>query len=260
MPQGQSSTDCQQFIEEVKQIIQTVKSERRNNWLVGLCVDDTTLSLDMLAAYYSGMPFTWNGIYTVGIPQESDFDQFEFPEMPVGEVRDQWRVPDWSENPRYDWDHPINDPDSPLGQTMRATYGFRRPFFEQTHHYFAFLKIAFNIGLNTANYVNYEREIQDQLQGALITREQLKKDKNPNADAFYAWVYREAVYDVFLVRRASFDAYWLYRRGIDELPRRLEYWCAENEQDVWSVEEDVDRYYFDFPKEYWPDPQYWPTN
>jgi hypothetical protein len=169
--------------------------------------------------------------------------------------RDRWTVPEWQDNPRFEWDHPINQPGSELGQTMRQSYGFKRPYFEQTHHYFAFLKFAYHVGGPPIKWMHKEREIKDQLQDAIDHWE----EDNPDYPQYYAWIYRESVYDLYIVDEAVNLACAIAIFGVDVIPDYLESkWCASGGADVWSLESEVDQLYFEFPEEYWPDEQYWP--
>src|SRR5690606_12693344 len=89
-------------------------------------------------------------LYTGFIPRNSNFA----PGTP-----DRWEVPQtpWAPDAGFEWDHPINQHANragaytqnniDIGESMRQGYGFKRPFFDQTHHYFAFLKYAFRGGI-----------------------------------------------------------------------------------------------------------------
>jgi hypothetical protein len=210
------------------------------------------LIIDFLANYYSGIPFTWHGLY-LPIPQESVFQ----PGDP-----DRWQVPRWDqqETPQFSWDHPINQSDSELGQAMRQSYGFKRPYFEQTHHYFAFLKFAYYWGGPLVEWQHKQREINNQLKPALDHIPELEQRGEQPAviKKWYAWIYRESVYDLYIVDEAIALARAVDFMGVDMIPTLLQTWCAIGEADVWSLESEVDQFYFDFPKEYWPDEQYWP--
>ncbi len=138
---------------------------------------------------------------------------------------------------------------------MRQSYGFKRPYFEQTHHYFAFLKFAYHVGGPPIKWMHKEREIKDQLQDAIDHWE----EDNPDYPQYYAWIYRESVYDLYIVDEAVNLACAIAIFGVDVIPDYLESkWCASGGADVWSLESEVDQLYFEFPEEYWPDEQYWP--
>lgn len=178
---------------------------------------------------------------------------------------DRWAVPDWEENPDYpdfEWDHPIDVFDSPLGQEMRQGYGFRRPYFDNTHHYFGYLKMAYYYGGNTANIVNKQREIPTLQAVKSLWQSNMGTPEEQAHEQRYAWYYREAVYDLYIVHEAAAVAFatkWLFNDNIDFLPQLLyEKWCAEDEAEVWSLEKDVDMLYFDFSQKYWPPEKYWP--
>jgi len=160
-------------------------------------------------------------------------------------------VPDWPEDPRFEWNHPILDPDSPEGQAMRANYGFKRAYFEQTHHYFAFLKFAYYLGGPLVREYHRQREIEDQLEGARRLVQENWGSKGH--DRRYRFIYREAIGDLCLFDQAAEHALAVAIFGIDVLPDILRTWCAESEVEVWSLEEEIDAYYFDFPREYWPE-------
>ena len=244
-------TDCQRFVSEVRCLIEGVREARKcNSWL--RAVSEEALVLDLLAWYYSGIPFTWNGLYLGWIPQPTVFR----PGDP-----DRWPVPSWEGSRGFEWNHPINEPETPLGRKMRSQYGFRRPYFNQTHHYFAFLKFAYHIGGPIVQWWHKEREIRDQLQPALdhipVLRE--RGEDLVVIKKWYAWIYRESVYDLYIVDEAAQLALLIAFFGIDLIPSCIETrWCARSETDVWSLENDVDRFYFEFPRKYWPAEEYWP--
>jgi RHS repeat-associated protein len=246
-------TDCHMFVVEVRSLIEGLRSERKCSRFVRLLTKEEDLVLDLLAWYYSGIPFTWHGLYLPSVPQESQFTQG---------VPDHWTVPAWDqqETPEFSWDHPINQRESDLGQTMRQSYGFKRPYFEQTHHYFAFLKLAYHLGGPAVEWRHKQLEIDRQLRPALDHVPELEqRGESPSTiNKWYAWIYRESVYDLFIVDEAINLARAVDLIGVDVIPTFLQSWCANNEADVWSFEDEVDQFYFDFPEEYWPDEQYWP--
>ena len=247
------SSDCEKFVSEIRYAIEEIKEAQKCSTLVK-AIGEVDLVLDFLAWHYSGIPFTWKGLYMGWLPQQSDFE----PGDP-----DRWTVPEWDQQnvPSFSWDHPVNRVNSPLGQSMRHNYGFRRPYFEQTHHYFAFLKFVKHIGGPVVEWMHKKREITDQLQPALDHIPELEQRHEPqsNIREWYAWTYRESVYDLYIVNEAVKLAREVVVLGVDRIPNYIEdKWCAESEADVWSLESEVEKFYFAFPKKYWPDEQYWP--
>jgi hypothetical protein len=250
------ATDCERFVAEVQLIIETVKRERNCDPILRI-ISEPAAVVDLLAYYYSGMPITGGGLYLSWFR----FDSF----FRGGNVPDRWAVPDWLEKPGYpdhDWDHPVDKRDSQLGQEMRQSYGFRRPYFDNTHHYFGYLKLAYYYGGAIASAWNWSEEKP--------TLEAIKQDWQTHIgtpleqdyEQRYAWYYRESIYDLYIVQeavRVAFATKWIFEDNIDFLPQFLqERWCAKDEADVWSLEKDVDMLYFNFPQEYWPPQKYWP--
>ena len=104
-------------------------------------------------------------------------------------------------------------------------------------------------------------EIRDHLQPALDHIPELEQRGDPpsNIREWYAWMYRESVYDLYIVDEAAKLAFAVSLFGVDVIPNCIESkWCASSEADVWSLESNVDGFYFNYPKKYWPDEQYWP--
>jgi RHS repeat-associated protein len=248
------ATDCEKLVSEIRCMIEGLREAREcNAWLE--LYNEEALILDLLAWHYSGIPFTWQGWYLGWVPRHTVF-------IP-GVDRDRWEVPRWDqqEDPRFTWDHPVNRPDSDLGQAMRQNYGFKRPYFENTHHYFAFLKFAYHIGGVPVEWVHRRDEIEDNLQDAINHIPELEQRGEPRSriKEWYAWRYRESVYDLYIVREAVQLAWTIAICGVDVIPGHIESkWCADSEADVWSLESQVDQFYFEFPREYWPDEEYWP--
>ncbi len=241
------ATDCERFVSELRCMIKWLRDARKCNIWLSL-VSEEALVLDLLAWYYSGIPFNWQGLYLGWIPQRSTF----LPGDP-----DRWTVPVWEQG-RYDWNHPIGQRESDLGRTMRQIYGFKRPYFEQTHHYFAFLKFAYHWGGLIVEWMHKQRELEDQIRPAFKHWREEHPDE-PDYSKWYAWVYRESVYDLYIVNEATKLALAISLCGADVIPDYIEHkWCAASEADVWSLENEVDQFYFDFPSEYWPEEQFWP--
>jgi len=252
------ATDCQKFVSEIRCMIEGVRETRECRPLVGALVSEEAMVLDLLAWYYSGIPFTFLGLYLPWVPQET----VNQPGDP-----DRWPVPKWyeQENPNaFEWNHPINQPGSDVGYAMRwanGGYGFKRPYYNNTHHYFAFLKYAYYGPGPAVRYLHKQREIQDQVQPALdiIPAQEQAGESPSDIEQRYAWMYREAVYDLYIVDEAIELAWDVLMTGVDAIPNHIESkWCASTEAEVWSLESQVDQYYFEFPEEYWPDEEYWP--
>jgi len=245
------ATDCEKFASEIRCMIEELRDAREcHSWLK--FDSEEAQVLDLLAWYYSGIPL--NGLALGWWPRQTVLRRGDL---------DRWTVPRWNqqERPEFSWDHPINQPETELGQTMRQSYGFRRPYFEQTHHYFAFLKFAYHLGGPPVESVHWVLEIRDHLQPALDHIPELEQRGEPpsNIREWYAWIYRESVYDLYIVDEAVQLAFAISLFGVDVIPDCIESkWCANSEADVWSLENDVDRFYFSYPKKYWPDEQYWP--
>jgi RHS repeat-associated protein len=241
------TTDCQRFVSEVRCLIEGLRDARECNGWLRIDREENQV-LDLLAWYYSGIPF--NGLALGWFPRETVFT----PGDP-----DRWAVPAWDqqETPEFTWRHPINRPGSDQGNAMRSDYGFKRPCFQQTHHYFAFLKMAYHWGGPAVEWLHESLEVSRQLQPAIDAWEL----DNPNYPEYYAWVYRESVYDLYIVHEAAQLAFMITFSGVgvDAIPVVLETWCADSEADVWSLERQVDQFYFRFPEKYWPDERYWPV-
>lgn len=252
-----NNSSCEQFVIEVRNIIEKLKQERECDPLLKL-IDERTLALDILAAYYSGIPFSQDmplggippasaTIYMPGfIPGQTTF--------PRG-TPDRWPVP----SPNFDWDHPINFQNNDPGQSMRQEYGFKRPFFNQTHHYFAFLKFAYHLPDAVVWEYHKWAETEHQLKGAYdLWQANIGQPDESNFEQYYAWIYQESVYDLYLMSRVLEDASAIREAGIDVLPTRLLSWCATNEADVWSLESAANQYYYEFPENYLPPEKYRP--
>ncbi len=259
-----NGTSCEQFVAEVKQIIEIVKQERECNPFLQI-LDERSLALDILAAYYSGIPFSKDvplafislpptsiPMYVPGfVPTESVFQQG---------TPDRWEVPalDWA--PTFDWSHPINDANSDIGQSLRQEYGFKRPFFNQTHHYFAFLKFAYHLPDNIVWEYHKWAEEEHQLRGAYqLWQAHIGQADESDYEQYYAWIYRESVNDLYLMSSILIDADAIRQNSIDVLPTQLLKWCASNEKDVWSFESDVNQFYYEFPEEFLPPSKYRPN-
>jgi hypothetical protein len=163
----------------------------------------------------------------------------------------------------FEWDHPVNQRESETGMAMRwinGGYGFKRPYYNNTHHYFAFLKYAYYWPGPLVRWQHKMREIQDQLQPALddIPKQEQRGEPRSKIEQRYAWIYRESVYDLYITDEAIELASDILT-GVDVIPDHIKAkWCANSEAEVWSLENEVDQYYFEFPEEYWPDEKYWP--
>lgn len=240
---------------EVEYIIEMVKKGRRSNCHVQEWFSNEALAVEFLAWYYSGLPFSVGPLYLGFIPMRENLEGF--PQMPAGTPRDRYRVPDWvdpnnpDDIPVHRWTHPIDYRNSVEGQKMRATYGFKRLYFEQTHHYFGYLKVAYYYGGDFAQAINIMGEIHHMA----ATHEDLMVNwGRRNYDIWYRWNYWESVRDIHLVDQAGKHASTIRNDGIDVLPDILRTWCAESEDDVWSLETETSAYYYKWlPMQYWPE-------
>jgi RHS repeat-associated protein len=168
--QSSGTTDCEGFIAELRGITQ--------NFIREINVPQPTLNLfgitllstkpvslysaetlrrayaAILGQIYAGTPFTIpSGVPLIGggplLLRSGGGGQFERYGMPN---KDDYPEPDAWRNPIFYRDQPAH--------SLRESYGFRRPYFGNTHHYFAFLKYAEELPGLTGS-VNYERELRD---------------------------------------------------------------------------------------------------
>jgi len=113
-------TDCERFVQDVQRAISIAQASGASD----------SLTVMLLAQYYSGIPATWNffggTIPAIGgvfdpVPGHS----FASVVPPFPDLGDRWLGPTGI--------HEQNN----QGQELRLRYGFKRVFFNNTHHYFA---------------------------------------------------------------------------------------------------------------------------
>ena len=131
-----NQTLCHASIQEVQGIIDEVIRLRNNAPAYVRLIPESQMVLDILAKYYSGIPFNTWGMYTGPIPRNSQFQQGDSDKWPINT-----NMP-WG-SVEFEWDHPINhyegrpegytNPNLDIGRALRGDYGFKRPFFEQSH-------------------------------------------------------------------------------------------------------------------------------
>jgi hypothetical protein len=241
------ATRCGYLASELACLAERYQQNLADNSLLYL-FDENGIFVNLLADYYAAIPFTAGPLW-VG----------ELRPFPRGE-RELYPIP--GEPTGNDiWRNPINYPGSTDEATtaLLQSYGFRRPYFGNTHHFFAYLKLAYLVGIPAAGTINYQREMNDlegyfsAWQGSIGTPLELDYARQ------YAWIYQEAVNDLYLTDRV-FELRRLlsnYDVGIiaDFVSQEM---CATSLSDVWSLQSAVDDYYFDFPERYWPDESFRP--
>ena len=218
-------SDCQRFVEEVRQIISISKSNPRIKYLGG---DWAIVSI--LAEYYAGIPATfqvgtcplWLPISTQAHPKE------RYPVYPPTGHQGDWP---YKPNKMY-------DPEDHSADAMRAQYGFKRPYYQNTHHYFAvfYLESLFGFGFGPWRGRMYdEANLEDRL-------DQIHSQNDPNHQVLwdYEVLWIDMHYDLYVNEMAAEHAHYILRHGIETLPDLLKKeLCAENELDVWSLQTTV---------------------
>jgi len=182
-------TDCERFVEEVRRIIYIAQSAGAS--------DDVVVML--LTQYYSGMNATWQfGDWILASPPGFALPNYQF-------TRERWQEPE----------HIHDSPE------VRRQYGFKRPFFTNTHHYFADFYTAWFWGPNLSWSVNTVREIYQ--------------------NRFTGQAYFEGAADVAIQDIAIRHVQSLYtlrfssKRAIQQLPQLLaQDACANSDKDVFS--------------------------
>lgn len=253
LPVGQSScrpqrtgTRCQLFVSEVECIIETTISEMKKYcntyWLECLLAPPDILSavIDLLAAYYSGVEIT----------QRANW----LPQFQRGGVGERHELELYNAQGHYEWDSPALG-DTQTGRDLRAAYGFRRPYFANTHHYFGYLKNAYYYTNLPGSVYDLVNEIQN-LEAAVEDIEQRSQNNTLTPDHFtrYRWLFEEGLNDLYIVSEAGDMARLVHLFGVDILAAAIESeWCAENESDIWKYDSDVREFYHDFPERLWPE-------
>ncbi len=245
-PPQYTGTRCQSFVSEVQCIIDTAITEMDQYcdtyWLECLLAppDITAVVIDLLAAYYSG----------VEIKPRANW----LPQLPAGGVGERHEAELYNSQGKYKWDSPALG-DTQEAQDLRAAYGFKRPYFANTHHYFGYLKYAYYYSNIPGSIFNREREIQN-LEAAVqdIENELQKGPISPDYFKRYRWLYEEGLNDLYIIAKAGDVARLVSLFGVDVLATAIETeWCAESESDIWSLDAEVKEFYNDFPERLWPE-------
>jgi hypothetical protein len=113
-------SDCEKFVQDVQRAISIAQASGASD----------SLTVMLLAQYYSGIPATWNFFGVTISAIGGIFDpvagrSFASVVPPFPDLQDRWVEPKG-----------IHDQNS-QGQALRLRYGFKRVFFTNTHHYFA---------------------------------------------------------------------------------------------------------------------------
>jgi hypothetical protein len=154
--------------------------------------------------------------------------------------KDYWNL-DVVNNPNANWQEVVN---------KRLEYGFKRPFYANTHHYFGLLRAAHSVLFTWPLSLRHEGRRVDSIYS---TYQQLLQDNNPEAQAWYEIQFYDTAADLYLDSLARWHSQGVYNFGIDVLPGALEFtWCAKTEEEIWSLDGLVASYGRNFRDEVQP--------
>ena len=117
--------------------------------------------------------------------------------------------------------------DNAKGAEYRATYGFKRQYFQNTHHFFAYLGLAAAVGPDIARDCDFQRERKNLCEQAQrVCRGEISIQEYETG-----W-YQDGVFDRYVVDVAAS----LVEEGVVfDLPNRLrKEMCANNETNIWT--------------------------
>jgi hypothetical protein len=259
------NTTCEQVISDVRCIIEKY---RQQQGILGFLINENDVILSLLSGYFAGIDVTMKieghdtGIWTGPLPAKdptlhglSGYDNLPVPPEPTPGA--------WSDD--NSWRNPVYDEKTTnqAAITLRGQYGFRSPYYTNMHHFFFYLNSIYENGI-VAEWFGAWREGAGQMEEALTSLHKNIENANGNptliadAKARYAWVYRDAINDLYVAHKAGEIGDIIRREGIDRLPELLQNeFCAkpgkDMEKDIWSLKGVVDEYYYRLNSTYWPE-------
>lgn len=207
----------------------------------GILEWDSEIIILTLSEHYSKLRFPENGI---GVPWLDEIDIERYPmtniETQTGVCGD--RCSANSANPLY-------YSDNEEGRQLREIYGFKRFFFDNTHHFFAFLGASVFLTPGIANRQDFDREggnLCRKAQGYCRTLRGISPpagEVNQSLPEYRLW-YDDAAADRYVVHLAT--SFLREMRGfsgadnIRDLPSWLESRiCAQSEDEIWNEMDNV---------------------
>ncbi|MCP4537123.1 MAG: RHS repeat-associated core domain-containing protein, partial [Chloroflexi bacterium] len=196
-PSGHCASDCECFVEEVQRFIAMARTQGggrlNDNWIV-----------QMLGGYYAGFWVTENFLgCSVAIPP---FVLWR------GTTPERWRLP----NPKA-W-QVFDKPPVEGAEEAALDYGFKRTFYNNTHHYFASFRLAWEYTPAFARYFDHRREAN-----------QLTDGENG---------YYDSAADILITETAIKhvnEIYWTTGANIDMLPQLLrEDACGDSLEEIYA--------------------------
>ncbi len=261
------ATDCQRFISEVGCFIESYWEVIHSNWryeILSWFIDDTSYIVRMLAWYYSGFEPQFFSVDT-GVPDLSPTFYLPLASIAYREDVERYPVPRSLSDlgiDELDNDMPFATPEQ-IANTFSSGYGFRRPYFHNTHHYMGYLWAFYTFPMFGGLIKDANRSLEESsLQGPHAAWQNSIGSRNEDLRRLeYAHEYRESVNDLYIVEHAERAASYIASFGIEALPEFLEReFCATSDSDVFSLQPSVNQYFFDLPMELWPDESAWPDN
>jgi RHS repeat-associated protein len=195
-PSGYCTSDCERFVEEVDRFITLAKSQKLL-WFIPMS-DGWTVK--MLGSYYSGFILTHEVCgWPFALPAQAI--------IPVGQI-ERWTLKDLSA-----WSA-LEEPPVQGAKEAALSYGFRRIFYNNTHHYFANFSMAFFFSSWAAREYNASRE---------------------NSTMEGEHYYFDAAADILIAEVAIRHAEKVLREGIERLPQLLrEDACGDSLEEIYE--------------------------
>jgi RHS repeat-associated protein len=251
-PQG--TTACERLISEIRCAVQIYKASLAEQPLLSALIDEKGVFLDLMMQRFTGIPYTIKGVWSGNLRELFAIvkppPDYELYPVPVPSSNDQWRSPIWYRS-------------SQDAQGLQLSYGFRRPYYSNTHHYFFYLDLIYSFGPGVVGTINYERELIDLDKYLAEWKNHIGQPDEADFAKRYAWLYQEGINDLYITDQAAKVAEAIRTQDIDALPDLLgQDACIKgsNAADVWALQSTVDTYYFKLPEKYWPSPEFWPTS
>ena len=199
-PSGHCASDCRRFVDEVRRFTAVARTQETPG---GGQLSDTWI-VKMLCAYYSGFRVTRDlGCLTLPVLP---------PVLSRGPTRERWRLQD----PKA-W-QVFDEPPVDGAEEAALHYGFKRIFYDNTHHYFASFCEAWMYGSIVARYHNHFRELGQYASG--------QND------------YYDSAADILVTEVAiehMEELYWTMGTPIDTLPQLLgEDVCGDSLEEIYA--------------------------
>ena len=195
-PSGLYTSDCECFAEEVGRFIALAKSHT----LLGVQLDDGWV-VQMLGGYYAGFRITQNVFGCSFAIPPGFIVRDPTPERWPTPGNLLWRV--------------FDDPPVEGAEEEALSYGFKRIFYNNTHHYFANFYEAYFYGSTVARQHNNRREVR-----------QYRDEGHP---------YYESAADILIAEVAIGHAQQALNTGIEALPQLLRQdACGDSLEEIYA--------------------------